>query len=162
MNAIPSVLGTDLAGGRGLNQRRDVAITTAPVDDPRHSRDQSVGTRSAKMAFRGILDARITQGRVGVFSPWHVSHPRTQHPLLLVGRSALADAIRRRRFVASSQRLGRDAVADRTLHSHRTIPTSVSVPPRSVTRDTDLERSYPALPTVPGVWPSWRKGVRAA
>lgn len=160
MNAIPSVLGTDLAGGRGLTKRRDVAITTAPVDDPRSSRDLSVGTRSAKMAFRGVLDARSTQGRVGV-SPWHVSHPRTLHHLLLVGRSASADAMRRR-LVASSVRLARVAPMGRTSLSHRTIPTSVSVPPRSVTRDTDLERSHPARPPVPGVWPSWRKGVRAA
>lgn len=160
MNAIPSDLGTDLAGGRCLPKRRDVAITTAPVDEPRSKRDLFAGTRSAMMAFRGVLVARTTQGRVGV-SPWHVSHLRTLHHLLWVGRSASADAIRRR-LVASSQRLGRVAPMDRSSHSPRTIPTSVSVPPRSVTRDTDLERSHPAHPLVPGVWPSWRKGVRVA
>lgn len=159
MDAIPPVFDKEPVGRRNLITRREATITEAPASPTRTPRERYAGKRFAMMANRGILDARITQGRVE--APLrHVAHLFAHTPLHLVGQFALANSLRLALGSLDSDP-GSQSKPKQPVRMRRVVPSTVSVPPRLETRDTDLARfDRMCLPSNDRL--AWRKGVRAA
>jgi len=159
VDAIPPVFDKEPVGCRNLIIRREATITEAPAGPTRTPREWLTGKRFAKMADRGILDARITQGRVE--APLrHVAHLFAHTPLHLAGQFASANVLRLALGNLDCDP-GNQSKTKQPVRMRRVVPSTVSVPPRLETRDTDLARfDRMCLPSHDRL--AWRKGVRAA
>jgi hypothetical protein len=177
VNANPSGRRTFPAGSWRLSEaRREHAIIGGPspgsglsfgrggiaVMVDRGEEGSSDGSRHAKKACRGALDARCTaQGRVGDLRSRHiVTHPASL-PLLLASRSAVADAVHP--LIADGaklrQAIGKVAGArSSTSQVQRTDRFS----PLSGARDTELVQPEICADEALFRGPSRGKGVLAA
>jgi hypothetical protein len=171
VNAIPSDLGVAPAGGQGLARDKDVANTMAPADGHWASRPgfgalldllgaRSAGTRSAKTAARGALDARPAQGRVGVILRHH-AQPHAPHRLLSAPASARPDlpVDPAAALAVRPARPGRTGTARSTSRSPaRTMPVAPS-PDTMPSRTDEPARPATACATARGRGSSRGKGV---